>query len=1224
MSKFIRLNKKNGGCPVCNSDSGKCKQLEDIYLCMESSGAIPGLHYLGQSSDGTWGQYKFDDGTNDYQRPERIPEPEGIKLPAKERDAAIKSILRQLPLDERDRQDLIRRGLTNEQINNNDWGFASVSKNSCLEIPVNNELAGIAIDGKHFCIKPLDAGYFVFIKDINEYFVGAQLKVRNPRDGQKYKWLKSSKNARREFDAVSHTAEFNELPLQHSIVNNVPGQPLLLTEGTGKPRYASLRFDINAIGASGGNFVASQETLINSLDILKPSQIILGADSGSRINPQVLRQYRRLNLLLKELGLSLYVADWGQASDKSKLDIDELPSLDNITIKLYSDWDVASAIAANQIFDIDKETDWKQKMIFSAHQAWKNNKKYTPSPGCTFDEDYCISPLAPKPGEIVALKYHTNQGKTTKIKRWDSNELKGFGAVKLSYRNSLEYQFAASSDFIHLKEDNGKLFILDPMGRTTSCIDSILNYDDSSCDDKYLIIDEVESVMLHLLEGGTLKENQQAVINKFKTLARRCLMMIIADGNLSDVTCNFIQEISGKPIIKYYNKRLPKRPKCTVYDKVGNRFERIAEQIKDEPFPWVMSTTQIDCEIMEKHALRAGKKPLRIDSKTINDPVQGLIVKRFLSDPDGFLTDPSNDCDCIISSPTIESGVDCNYTGFSGVYLLIKHLSTNNHTQTIIRARDVNTPRHIASTKYIRNDNGGAMQSPFIKTLDRAFYDFQKQSIDSIGPELGISQDEIVAMLHRKVDEAFNTPEQRLFTIYQAVRNYEQANTLDCLIESLQDSGYEIIIDRGVRVSSPAYKECKDEVKKETATDITEAAEITESEHKAMSKRQDLDWKDRCSVTKFRLLQRLPNIGNDWNFGLVYHLLFKNKKLISQAELRWMLNHPELAVKRSKKAYHSVIKYDKTFLGKFKTLLPMIKEFNRLGIKDILDNLIGDNFDNTTATVKALWDGWGRLQETRTGIARGANPTTLIKRLGSRLGYDSKETSRSGDSRGYCLIDLLADDELKSFSFEAIDSGENPPTSIGAIVAKCVNERLETENQDIGLCDDDWIEFLQGKTPERPVRNPSSDDKSIHEYITTHDPICHRYIPDWVNVTAIPVVENVTKPEPIPEPIPEPEPELITAPTSTPEPDPDPLTWKGATGRIKPEIAPYWLEVYKIYKERNPLTRSGARVKSVDNAPTWKHNAMAPNGGGLVLLVEIEGLIGTKINVPIECLEFEG
>ena len=103
-------------------------------------------------------------------------------------------------------------------------------------------------------------------------------------------------------------------------------------------------------------------------------------------------------------------------------------------------------------------------------------------------------------------------------------------------------------------------------------------------------------------------------------------------------------------------------------------------------------------------------------------------------------------------------------------------------------------------------------------------------------------------------------------------------------------------------------------------------------------------------------------------------------------------------------------------------------------------------------------------------------------------------------------------------------------------------------------------------------------------------------------------------------PVLEPTPEPIT----TPEPDPEPLSWKGVMGRIKTDIAPYWHSVYTIYKERNPLTRSGARVKSVDSAPTWKHNAMAPNDGGWTLLVEIEGLIGTKVNIPIDCLEFEG
>jgi hypothetical protein len=1282
MAKFVPLNRRNGGCPVCNSSSGKCKEQGELILCMESSGDIQGLIYLGQTKNGTWGQYKFDDGDNEqYQRPERIPEPEGIKLPAKERDAAIKSIIQQLPLDERDKQDLIRRGLTVNQIY--DWGFVSISKDTKLEAAVNPDLAGIAIDGKHTCIHPLDAGYFIPTKDINGLYVGGQLKVRKPRDDEgKYKWLKSGKNARRERDAVSHTAEFNELPLQHSIVNNTPGQPLYLTEGTGKPLYASLRFNINVIGASGGNFLASIETLINSLDILKPSEIILGADSGSRINPHVIRLYRALNHFLKPLGYQLLVADWGQGSDKSQPDIDELSSPD-WDVKPYESWDVASKIPANQIFD--NNLDWKQKRIEAAHYAWKNNKRYTPN--ITHDEDYCISPPAPRNGEGIALKYHTGQGKSTWIKNKFKNEFKGFGAIKLGSRNSLEYQFSASSDFYHLKDDDGKIFINDPKGRTTSCIDSILNYDDSDADGKKIVIDEAESIAHHTLYGGTLKERQQQVINKLRTLLQRCDGYILADGNLTDATCEWFKELSGKPLTKYYNKRVPKRPKVILYDDVNkNQCKKLANQIIAEAFFWAMFDSQIDCEAMEKVLLKAGRKPLRIDSKTINDPILGKVVKRFLENPDLFLLENeiTKIYDCILTSPTVESGLDCNYKGFSGVYLFATHLDINKLLQLIIRVRDVTVPRYVCCSKFVRDDEGSTLTSPFTKILERSYSDIQKESIESLGPELGKSHDEIMAILHQQLDAAFNTPEQKLFTTYQAIRNYERANYRDCFIESLQNSGYEVEITQIGKTKGNSFKACKKEVKQSVADDVTDAAVITEPEYKSMSKRQDLDWKERCSVTKFRLLQRLPNIGTDWTFGLVYHLLFENKKLISQAENRWILNNPELAVKRSKKAWHGVVKYDKTFLGNFKTLLPMIKEFNRLGVRDILDRLAGTFYDNTTPDIKELWDKWGRVQEMRTGIARGANPTTLVKRLGVKLGYEAEEVGRSADNRYYTINDLLADDVFKRytlFEIDDLDPGENPPTSIGAIVAKCVNERLESENLDPGLTDDDWLEILQTNPPKTSPCKPFRDDKPIDEYIIVKKAVCHPQKPNPVTVTDFPLVE-ISQPEPEPqkpEPIDydkikvgdrffdkagnpyqitkfdirnnmwetnrkdvhisrndimntddyhratvEPTPEPITIQTPTPEPI-QPQSWKGAMGRIKTAIPEHWKAAYTfISTGKNPLLEAiGRTFKAIDNAPVWKHNAMAPGGGGWVLLGTIEGMRDTN-SIPIDCLEFEG
>ena len=130
------------------------------------------------------------------------------------------------------------------------------------------------------------------------------------------------------------------------------------------------------------------------------------------------------------------------------------------------------------------------------------------------------------------------------------------------------------------------MFILDPKGRTTSCIDSILKYDDDDFDGKVLVLDEIESVARHLLYGGTLKERQQQVIDKIKIALQRCYSVILADGNLSDHVCNFIQKLSGKKLIKYYNDVIPLRPDVTFYDDMDRNFSaKLSHQIKGEAFP---------------------------------------------------------------------------------------------------------------------------------------------------------------------------------------------------------------------------------------------------------------------------------------------------------------------------------------------------------------------------------------------------------------------------------------------------------------------------------------------------------------------------------------------------------------------------------------------------------------------------------------------------------------
>jgi hypothetical protein len=82
------------------------------------------------------------------------------------------------------------------------------------------------------------------------------------------------------------------------------------------------------------------------------------------------------------------------------------------------------------------------------------------------------------------------------------------------------------------------------------------------------------------------------------------------------------------------------------------------------------------------------------------------------------------------------------------------------------------------------------------------------------------------------------------------------------------------------------------------------------------------------------------------------------------------------------------------------------------------------------------------------------------------------------------------------------------------------------------------------------------------------------------------------------------------------------FSFKGAIAKIKP-MPIYWQKVYAVMGCRSPALHPGKRFTVIDNAPTWKHNATAPNKGEWVLLGAIEGL-GDSNFIPVNCLEFEG
>lgn len=1102
---------KRNPCPICQKDHGcLISHSGRVVTCIraDSQWTINGWEYKKQARGGmgsVWGIDSGNQNKTEY-RPqiEKTTKPSNLKpLTDEQLDTEARKIQKQLGLNTRHRQSLRGRGLSDSQIDS--IGSVSVDKFQELNlIPINPSFPGM---GDRGTLTNGDSGFIVFTRNIKGQITGGQVATdhrgeldKKGKEIPKYPWLTGCSERR-----VS-----KERPLQFLKLNN--SRILDIIEGTLKPLIAAHLHNINVLGSGGTAWHGSPNEFKGVIDSGLFDTYILNPDTGCKFNHHVMYDYRESFLFLKKHEITLYVRDWGQGDrpKSDKIDVDEIDTqtFNNARIIPYTEWDSEYTKAEEKARE-----EWVRKRDYAARLAWIKNKKYTPD--IIYDEPFCVSPKAPKKDEIVLICYGTSQGKSTRIKCWFNNELKDLGAIKFGSRNSLEIQFAATSDFYHLREDDGHHLIKDPRGRLTLCIDSILKFDDEDFENKVIVLDEIESVARHILYGGTLKERQQQVIDKFKIALQRCHSIILADGNLTDATCEWIRKISGKRLIKYYNKRLATRPECWLYKNVGSDFKKIAHQIKSEAFPWAMLDSQVDCETLDKDLSRYGRKPLRIDSKTINDPILGKEIKRFLSDPDGFLleNEKTKTYDCIISSPTVESGLDCNYSGFSGVYLLAKHLEINTLMQMIIRVRDITVPRHICCPEFVKPSDDSVVRSPFNKTLQRIEIDLQKASVEALGTELGQNKDDLLKALHRIVDDAFNTPENDLFNVFQAIRNYEHSNYQECFVESLENSGYKVNIVDLEKPILTQFKECKKEVKQEKAKDICDAQKIDDKQFKALSKRQDLKWEDRCSVIKYKFLERLPGVEFlGWDKDFVYHLLFENKKLINQAEIRWLLNHPELAVKRSEKAWHGVVKNNRTFLGNFKTLLPLIKELNRLGVPKMLEKFTRTHYNSNTPEVRRLWEEWGRVQVSRTGIERGASPMRLMTRLASKLGYDPVEQGRTEKERDNILNDLLLD-------------------PYGLIVSQCVDERLENENLEPRLTDSDWIEILQRETLESNQRKRYRDDKLTYSYISNNKSICHpcnAYVED---ITAIPTVKNTQNSEPMPEPVktdpitPEPEPQ---------------------------------------------------------------------------------------------------
>lgn len=347
MSAFTPTRRSNP-CQICSDTTGKCREVNQTLLCMTFADAlqdIPGFKFIGQTKDKLWGKWVVDEGrawTDQEQerwrqeqerlrqlRAEEEAQRRQVTLSADERDRLYRQLLSQLTLHPADRADLFRRGLTQEQITA--WGIKSIEQWQRLEQKLPHSLPGVSLDGKS--LNTPFPGYLCPVHDREGRIVGFQTRTRNPKpDAPKYYWLTSA-TKKRPNGAKPHLSN-GELPLTIFRPSEVKKQAIAMVEGTGaKPAILSLRLEVLTIGAAGGQFSSSPQTLRQTLDqesqVLNSKVIEFYPDAGAVCNPHVLRQYRATWKLLRTWGYEVRVMWWEQLT-KAASDIDELEDFSQI------------------------------------------------------------------------------------------------------------------------------------------------------------------------------------------------------------------------------------------------------------------------------------------------------------------------------------------------------------------------------------------------------------------------------------------------------------------------------------------------------------------------------------------------------------------------------------------------------------------------------------------------------------------------------------------------------------------------------------------------------------------------------------------------------------------------------------------------------------------------------------------------------------------------------
>ncbi|MBR8830660.1 MAG: hypothetical protein N5P05_000840 [Chroococcopsis gigantea SAG 12.99] len=359
---------------------------------------------------------------------------------------------------------------------------------------------------------------------------------------------------------------------------------------------------------------------------------------------------------------------------------------------------------------------------------WKarESNRLTYEPNLGLNHRYLPPLTIPDNAQLIAIKSGKGTGKTQNLANIVKQALdQGKKILVIGHRVRLVQELCHRFGLPYITEvttDNegfGYGLCIDSLHPKSQAQFNALHWEDS-----VIIIDEIEQVLWHGLNGETCKNNRVAILKSFKLLVQTVLdgagQIYIADADLSDVSLDYLISLSGIDPHTYVIAN-DWRPSYQEAWQVHNYTEtNPRELVKDlvkhikaggKPFVCLSAqklTSQWGTYNLESYLKKQFPKAkiLRIDSESLNDPSHEAYG--CMKNCDGTF----RAYDVVLASPAIETGISIDLKAhFTSVWCIAQGIQTpTSICQFLGRIRE-NVPRYIWSAAYGFNKIGNGSTS---------------------------------------------------------------------------------------------------------------------------------------------------------------------------------------------------------------------------------------------------------------------------------------------------------------------------------------------------------------------------------------------------------------------------------------------------------------------------------------------------------------------------------